>query len=104
MEDLSADRGGRRENIVVGTLIATLSIFDTLIFGLPILVLAAWFNALVVFGIAFAVLLVVNVASCNWVDRKWDAWVVGTRFEAKMQKVRAGKRARRPIEWMSRGV
>jgi hypothetical protein len=66
---------------------------DAFLFGLPILVLAAWFNALVVFGIAFAVLLVINVASCNWVDRKWDAWVVGTPFRSEDAKVRAGERA-----------
>ena len=103
MDDVSASRGSGGGTLTVGALIAALSIFDFFIFAIPILVLAALFNPLIVFGIAAVVLFVISIAACNWVDRKWDAWIVGTRFEAKMQKVRSGKRARRPIEWIKRG-
>ena len=44
-----------------------------------------------------------RVRAMTWIDRNWDVWIAGTRFEARMQKVRRGKRAQRPTEWINRG-
>ena len=83
--------------------ITALSIFDALIFGLPTFILALYFNALIVFVVAFAILILINLWACRWIEGKWDAWIVGTGFESRMQRVRSGKRAKRPIEWINRG-
>ncbi len=49
------------------------------------------------------VVTMLNLAACNWVERQWDTWIVGSKFEERLQKVRASKRARRPVEWIGRG-
>lgn len=100
---MNVDRGSKTGTLVVGTMIGIFTIFDSLLVGIPILGLATLYNPLIVFAIALVVLIAVNVAACTWVDYKWDAWIIGTRFEAKMQEVRSGKRARKPVEWLSRG-
>ena len=58
---------------------------------------------MIVFIIGAVVVSVINVAACSWVDREWNVWITGTRFEERMQKVRVGKRPRRPVEWIGRG-
>jgi hypothetical protein len=56
--------------------------------------LAAWNKPVVVFVVSFAVLIVLDLAACSWIERKWDAWVAGSRVEARSQKkIRSGKRA-----------
>jgi hypothetical protein len=88
---------------VVGSLVAVYTFFDALLVGLPILLLASWFNPLVVFLVALVVVTLLDVAACRWVDRSWDAWIAGTAFDRRMEKVRVGKRARRPVGWIERG-
>jgi hypothetical protein len=92
-----------RSTAAIGAVIAIYTFFDALLVGLPILLLAAWLNPLVVFVAAFALVTVLDLAACRWVDRQWDAWVGGTRFETRMEKVRTGKRARRPVAWIEDG-
>ena len=54
--------------IFAGSAIGLYAVFDTLILGLPILVLAVRYNSLVVFGIAVLSVFLLNVACCTWVD------------------------------------
>jgi hypothetical protein len=93
--------GGRAG--AVGLLVAIWSTFDAILIGLPILGLAAALRPVPVFIVASVVVTLVNIAACSWVDRQWESWVEGTRFESRMQRIRSGKRARRPVEWISRG-
>ena len=74
----------------IGAVIAIYTFFDALLIGLPILLLTAWLNPLAVFVGTLVVVTLLDLATCRWVDRQWDAWVAGTRFEARMQKVRTG--------------
>jgi hypothetical protein len=92
----SAGRGSKRRTVVIGALIGIFAVFDAIIIGLPILGLAAWLNPLVVFVVALISLVVINIAACTWVDRQWDAWIVGSRFEHKMQKIRIGQAGHTP--------
>lgn len=103
MAEVGAERGSKTGTVVVGTLILIMMVFDAILFGLPIMGLAAWNRTLVVFVVSFAVLVALNIAACSWIERKWDAWVAGSRVEARLQKIRDGKRAQRPIGWMNRG-
>jgi hypothetical protein len=97
------ERGSKTGAVAVGALIGALSIFAVLFFALPILILAMNFNPLIVFVGAVVMLIPINLWACHWIDRDWDVWIAGTRFEARMQKVRRGKRAQRPAEWITRG-
>jgi uncharacterized membrane protein len=93
--------GGR--TAVVGTVVAIYTFFDSMLIGVPILVLAAWLNPLVVAVVALVVVTLLNYAACSWVDRQWDLWLSGSRFEQRLEKVRNSKRARSPVKWIERG-
>jgi hypothetical protein len=92
-------------NALVGTAIGLYAIFDTLIVGLPILVLAIRFNALAVFGIAAAAVFLLNVACCTWVDANWGLFAAGPgeRVEAKIEQLRTRKALEKPIGWITSG-
>jgi hypothetical protein len=89
----------------VGTGIALYATFDSLISGLPIAALAAWLNPLIVFGAAAALLTVLNIACCNWIERQWSGWIAGNakRLEAKLDKMRRSRVMRHPVAWITRG-
>ena len=74
-------------------------------FGVTITVLAALFNALIVWIVAAVVLSMINIWACSWLDRQWDVWIAGSgkRLEKKLQKMRSGKMLKRPVEWVQRG-
>ena len=89
----------------IGTLIATYALADAYVIGLPLMLLAAWLNALDVFAVAAVVLIPVNIAACGWIDRQWDTWTTGEggrRIEARLQKVRSGRILRHPAKWTTR--
>ena len=94
----SASRAG------IGTAIGLYALLDTPI-GFGLLLLAAWGRALVVYVVAVVVLAVINLASCNWIQREWDRWMTGERtakYEAKLQKMREG-RMRRVVTGITEG-
>jgi hypothetical protein len=87
----------------VGALVVLWTFADGIILGIPTIILAAVWNAVIVFIIGAAVYTLFNLGSCRWIDDKWDTWIVGTSFEQRLDKVRNGKRARRPVELIGRG-
>ena len=90
---------------MLGSAIGLYAVFDTLILGLPILVLAVRFNPLAVFGIAVLSVFLLNVACCTWVDANWGLFAAGPggRVEARIQKLRARKSLEKPIGWITNG-
>ena len=74
---------------IFASAIGLYAVFDTLILGLPILVLAVRYNSLVVFGIAVLSVFLLNVACCTWVDAHWSLFAAGPggRVEARIQKL-----------------
>ena len=103
MEQHTPDGRHKGRSAAIGTVVSVFTFFDALLIGLPLVVLAAWVNPLIVWGVASGILIWVNASACGWVDRQWDVWIAGSRFEQRLQKVRDSKRARRPIEWINRG-
>jgi hypothetical protein len=89
----------------VGTSIALYATFDSLISGVPIAALAALLPPLIVFGAAAALLTLLNIACCNWVERQWVGFVAGNakRLEAKLDKMRKSPVMRHPVAWITRG-
>ena len=60
-------------------MVAALAFFDGVVLGAPVAVLAASFRPLIVYVVATTVAIVVVIASCRWVDRRWDDWLLGQR-------------------------
>ncbi len=91
---------------VVGGAIAVYAVFDTLIVGLPTLVLAATYDSLRVFAVAALAIVLLNVACCTWVDEHWAAWVTGSgaRVEKRLQKMRTRTSLQKPIGWIEEGT
>jgi hypothetical protein len=98
-------KGGSAGEAAIGTFVALYAVFDAITLGLLTLVLAAEFNALVVFVIAAVVIFAINRACCGWLDREWDGWVAGPgqRIEKRLDKMRSSKIMRYPVGWTQRG-
>ncbi len=53
--------------------------------------LTAWFDRPpILFVITAVALIVINILSCRWLQRQWDAWIAtsGKRVEAKLEQLR----------------
>jgi hypothetical protein len=90
---------------IIGGLVTIYAIFDTLLLGLPIIVLAAWIHPLIVFAGAGIVLTIVNRAACGWLDREWDTWMTGSgkRVEKKLDGMRSSRIMKHPVNWIVGG-
>ena len=90
---------------VMGTLVVIYGMFDTLLMGVPIVLLAAWLNPLVVFVVAGIGVTAADGLCCTWLDREWDRWFAGSgrRLEAKLEHVRTGRLLRHPVDWIEHG-
>lgn len=97
-----AQRGMPR---LIGAIVAALAFFDGVFLGAPIAVLAASFRPSLVYIVATIAVIVLVIACCSWVDRRWAEWVSGngTRFEAKVGAMRASRLLRHPVTWVERG-
>ena len=70
------------------------------------MILAAWVKPVVVFALAAAGLIFLNIACCTWLDDHWDGWVASgkaKRIERRIEKLRSGRLMRHPVEWIRRG-
>jgi hypothetical protein len=90
---------------VVGTIVAAFAFFDGVFIGAPIALLAASFRPLVVYAVATVVVILLVIACCSWVDRRWDDWFSGngTRIEARLEGMRKSRLMRHPVAWIERG-
>jgi len=79
--------------------------FDGVFLGAPIALLAGAFRVVPVYcGAVLAVVLMV-IACCGWLDRRWDEWFTsnGGRMDARLESMRASRLMRHPIAWLQRG-
>jgi hypothetical protein len=90
---------------VVGTVVAAFAFFDGVFLGAPIALLAASFRPLIVYGVATVLVILIVVACCSWVDRRWDEWFSGNgkRIEARLEGMRESRLMKHPVEWIQRG-
>ena len=98
-----AGRAGRTG--VVGTIVAAFAFFDGVFLGAPIALLAASFRPLVVYGVAAILVILIVVACCSWVDRRWDEWFSGNgkRIETRLEGMRKSRLMQHPVAWIERG-
>ena len=101
----AAEKASGTRVAIVGGAIAVYAIFDTLIVGLPTLVLSARYDSLRVFAVAAFAVALLNVACCTWVDNHWGEWVAGSgaRVETRLQNMRGKKSLQRPVRWIEQG-
>jgi hypothetical protein len=92
-------------SVILGSAIGLYAVFDSLMVGLPILVLAVRYNSLAVFGVAAVGVFLLNVVCCTWVDANWGPFAAGPggRVEARIEKLRTRKTLEKPIGWITSG-
>lgn len=79
--------------------------FDGVFLGAPIALLAAALSPVPVYCGAVLAVIVVVIACCRWVDRRWDTWLSGKgrRIETRLEGMRASRLMRHPVAWIQRG-
>jgi hypothetical protein len=89
----------------MGTLVAIYGMFDTLLMGVPIVLLAAWLDPLAVFLVAGTGVTAADGLCCTWIDREWDRWFAGSgrRIEPRLQHLRSSRLLRHPVAWIEDG-
>jgi hypothetical protein len=102
----STERVGKAaRSSVIGTAVGALAFFDGVFLGAPIAVLAVTFSPVIVYPIATILVIVIVIACCSWVDRRWDDWFSGngTRVEKRLDAMRTSRLMRHPVAWTQRG-
>ncbi len=101
----SAGRGGSARTGLIGTLLVLYWLLDGLVIGAPVVILAALFNPLIVFVVAAALLVPLNIWFCGWLDGHWTAGRSGyaKRVETRLEKVRSGRVMKHPAKWVTSG-
>ena len=69
--------GGAVRTGVIGTLVAAFAFFDGVVLGAPVALLAASFSPLIVYVVATTAAILLVIACCSWVDRRWEGWLSG---------------------------
>ena len=97
--------GGAARTGVIGTVVAAVAFFDGVFLGAPIALLAASFRSLLVSGVATVAVVLLVIACCAWIDRRWDDWFSGNgkRLEARLETMRASRLMKHPVAWIQRG-
>jgi hypothetical protein len=101
----SIQQSGGARTAVVGTIVMAVGFFDGLFLGAPIAALTAAFKPVPVYcGAVIGVILLV-IACCRWLDRRWDVWFSGNgrRIDARLEAMRASRLMRHPVAWIQRG-
>ena len=79
--------------------------FDGVFLGAPIALLAATSRPVPVYCSAVIAVIVLVIACCRWVDRRWDDGFSGKgrRIETRLEGMRASRLRRHPVAWIQRG-
>lgn len=97
--------GGAARTSVIGTVVGAFAFFDGVFLGAPIALLAATFRPAVVYAVATVVVILLVIACCSWVDRRWDDWFSGhgKRIETRLEAMRASRLMSHPVAWIQNG-
>jgi hypothetical protein len=89
----------------VGTVVAAVAFFDGVFVGAPIALLASSLRPLLVYAAATVAVILVVIACCSWVERRWDDWFSGNgkRIEGRLDGMRRSRLMRHPVAWIQRG-
>ena len=97
--------GGAVRTGVIGTLVAAFAFFDGVVLGAPVALLAASFSPLIVYVVATTAAILLVIACCSWVDRRWEGWLSGSgnRVGKRLEAMRASRLMKHPVGWIERG-
>jgi hypothetical protein len=97
--------GGAARSSAIGTAVGAFAFFDGVFLGVPIALLAATFGPVLVYAVATIVVILIVIACCSWVDRRWDDWFSGhgRRIETRLGAMRASRLMRHPVAWIQNG-
>lgn len=89
----------------VGTVVMAIAFFDGVFLGAPIAVLAAAFRLVPVYCGSVVIVVLLVIACCGWLDRRWDDWFIGNgrRMETRLESMRASRLMSHPVAWLQRG-
>jgi hypothetical protein len=89
----------------VGAIVAAFAFFDGVFLGAPIALLAVAFRPSLVYAAATCAVVLLVIACCSWVDRRWSDWFSGNgkRIEARLEAMRASRLLKHPVGWIERG-
>lgn len=89
---------------LMGPAVGAYAFLDDLFLGPIVVGLAVWLPWYVAFGLAAPMLTLVNIASCNWLQRSWESWIQGhgAKLEAKLERLRRSRLLRHPVGWIAR--
>lgn len=94
----------RLANGLTATAVGAYAFLDDLVLG-PLLVgLAVWLPWWLTFGVSTAAFTSINLACCDWLERKWEIWVqgYGAKLESNLERKRRSRLLRRPVDWITR--
>jgi hypothetical protein len=96
---------GTARSGAVGTVVVGFAFFDGVFLGAPIALLAATFRPSLVYVVATALVIVIVIGSCRWLERRWDDWFSGngTRVEGRLEQMRKSRLLAHPVAWIQRG-
>jgi hypothetical protein len=79
--------------------------FDGVFLGAPIALLTAALRPVPVYCGAVIAVIVLVIACCRWIDRRWDDWFSGNgrRIESRLETMRGSRLMRHPVAWIQRG-
>jgi hypothetical protein len=97
--------GGAARPAAIGTIVMAFAFFDGVFLGAPIALLTAAFRPVPVYCVAVIAVVLLVIACCRWVDRRWDDWFAGNgkRIENRLETMRASRLMRHPVAWIQRG-
>src|SRR5262245_30249283 len=102
MDDQRLESGGHA-SLAAGAIVAYW-LADGYVIGLPVAALAATWNPLIVFPVAVALVTVINVVACRWINTAWSSWSTGSsgaRIERQLDKLRPTRLGLAATRWIS---
>lgn len=96
--------GAVRTGAIASLVFLWWSVIET-VYVLAVLVAAVFLPPLIVFVVGAALLLLIELGCCTWVDGNWGQWTSrsGAAVEAKLRKWREGRVMRHPVRWITEG-
>jgi hypothetical protein len=91
---------------LIGALVGAYAIFDSLVLIVVLITLIALLDPLGVFLGGILIICLLNLACCQWLDRRWFAWIAsggGRRLEKRLMGLREREGMQRPIGWITGG-
>jgi hypothetical protein len=88
----------------IGAFVGVYAFLDDLLLGPVLIAVTVWVPWYLVFAVAGGALTLLNIACCNWMQRRWNEWILGygAKLETRLAKMRRGRFLKHPLGWITR--